>query len=74
QRYNYFGGSFRVSFSGFRHLKDTSDSPLLLRFCILQKECYTNLVLLLNEKQPVLKIGLTVCENLFRLCAEQNQR
>jgi len=26
----------------FGHLKDTSDSPLLLRFSILQKICYTN--------------------------------
>ena len=26
----------------FGYLKDTSDSPLLLRFYNLQKECYTN--------------------------------
>jgi len=26
----------------FSHLKDTSDSPLLLRFYNLQKICYTN--------------------------------
>ena len=30
------------SFSGLVTVKDTSDSPLLLRFDNLQKECYTN--------------------------------
>ena len=42
----------------FGYLKDTSDSPLLLRFYNLQKECYTN-----AEQIAVYLPNITVIQN-----------